>query len=108
MGLISRVSSRTYRNQTQLITKILKMSGITVTQHDQTKINKFARRHQAQLETKSEIQKITLEIQKINDATQDLDVLFLEEDEGQKCRTKWVIYLSCWIRKRSKNTSNRT
>merc|ERR1712179_214580 len=77
MGLISRVSSRTYRNRTRLITKILKMSGVTVTQHDQTKINKFARRHQAQLETKSEIQKIT-------DAMQDLDVLFLEEDEGTK------------------------
>merc|ERR1712039_811442 len=75
MGLISRVSSRTYR-------KIVKMATdatvVPVTRADQEKINTFARKHQSNLEIKSEISKIQLEIQKINDALEEIE---LHDDE---------------------------
>merc|ERR1711972_708680 len=79
MGLISRVSSRTYR-------KIVKMATdakvVPVTRADQEKINTFARKHQSNLEIKSEISRIQLEIQKVNDALEEIE-LHDEETDGK-------------------------
>jgi prefoldin subunit 4 len=55
---------------------------MSVTRADQDKINMFARRHQSNLEVKSEITRIQLEIQKINDALDEIE-LHDEETDGK-------------------------
>merc|ERR1711972_57844 len=79
MGLISRVSSRTYRKRAEMATS---SAIVSVTRADQEKINTFARKHQSNLEIKSEISRIQLEIQKINDALEEIE-LHDEETDGK-------------------------
>lgn len=55
---------------------------MSVTRADQDKINMFARRHQSNLEVKSEISRIQLEIQKINDALDEIE-LHDEDTDGK-------------------------
>ena len=55
---------------------------VSVTRADQEKINTFARKHQSNLEIKSEISRIQLEIQKINDALEEIE-LHDEETDGK-------------------------
>merc|ERR1712226_1396223 len=80
MGLISRVSSRTYRFQN--VTKMASQAIVQVTRAEQEKINTFARHHQSNMEIKSEISRIQLEIQKINDALEEIE-LHDEETDGK-------------------------
>merc|ERR1711988_140124 len=79
MGLISRVSSRTYRFTDKMATNA---AVVSVTRADQEKINTFARKHQSNLEIKSEISRIQLEIQKVNDALEEIE-LHDEETDGK-------------------------
>merc|ERR1739847_211095 len=78
MGLISRVSSRTYRKMATAAAK----PQIKVTRDDQTKINLFARTHQSQVGVKSEIKDVQREIQNINDALEDIE-LHDEDTDGK-------------------------
>merc|ERR1712159_163289 len=74
MGLISRVSSRTYRRTEAMVTK----ASPTVTREDQDKINTFARKHQAMQEYKTEMDELKRQIQNIVDASDDIA---LHDDE---------------------------
>merc|ERR1712179_572496 len=80
MGLISRVSSRTYRYCRSFI--MATQAIVQVTRVDQDKINTFARKHQSNLEIKSEISRIQLQIQKINDALEEIE-LHDEDTDGK-------------------------
>jgi len=51
---------------------------ITVTRQDQDKINAFARKHQSNMEIKSELVKLKIELEKLQDAQDEID---LHDDE---------------------------
>merc|ERR1712244_75780 len=55
---------------------------VHVTREDQEKINTFARKHQSNLEIKTEMKNIQAEIQRINDALEEIELH--DEDEDGK------------------------
>merc|ERR1711990_296897 len=82
MGLISRVSSRTYRKIKKMAQVASSGAVVHVTRDDQEKINTFARKHQSNLEIKTEMKNIQAEIQRINDALEEIELH--DEDEDGK------------------------
>merc|ERR1712176_1101889 len=92
MGLISRVSSRTYRNKIRIASKKKenkempsKMSGTAsshpeVTVSDQKQINKFARTHRLVKEQEEDLKKLKAKMSDLNDDEEDGKVPYLVGD----------------------------
>ena len=51
---------------------------ITVTRQDQDRINSFARKHQSNMEIKAELVKLKIELEKLQDAQDEIE---LHDDE---------------------------